>query len=99
MHGCVESAREFDEEHIGHHTVASAVDMVFLGDVLVHTWDLARATGQDESIDAEIAAEMLAGMEPIEQLLRDSQQYGPRVEVPDDADVVTRLIAFTGRTP
>ena len=25
--------------------------------------------------------------------------YGPRVEVPDDADVQTKLLAFVGRTP
>ena len=42
---------------------------------------------------------MLAGMEPIEDLLRSSGQYGPRVEVPADADVQTRLLAFIGREP
>ena len=38
-------------------------------------------------------------MEPIEELLRNSGQYGPRVEVPADADAQTRLIAFIGRDP
>jgi hypothetical protein len=32
-------------------------------------------------------------------MLRASGQYGPRVEVPADADVQTRLIAFIGRDP
>jgi hypothetical protein len=36
---------------------------------------------------------------PIEDLMRQSGQYGPRVEVPDDADVQTRFIAFIGRDP
>lgn len=42
---------------------------------------------------------MLAGMEPLDQILRASGHYGPRVPVPDDADELTRLIAFTGRRP
>ena len=42
---------------------------------------------------------MLAGMEPIEELMRQSGQYGPRVPVPDDADPQTRLIGFIGRDP
>jgi hypothetical protein len=42
---------------------------------------------------------MLAGMQPIEGLLRDSGQYGPAVPVPDDAPVVDRLMGFIGRDP
>jgi hypothetical protein len=42
---------------------------------------------------------MLIGMEPIDEILRSSGQYGPRVEVPADADEQTRLIAFIGRQP
>jgi hypothetical protein len=38
-------------------------------------------------------------MEPMDLILRQSGQYGPRVDVPDDADEQTRLIAFTGRHP
>ena len=66
---------------------------------MIHTWDLARATGQDETIDPEMAVGMLAGMEPIDEMLRGSGHYGPRVTVAEDADVATRLIAFTGRQP
>ena len=76
-----------------------ATERFVTGDVLVHTWDLARATGQDESIDADFAARMYEGMLPMDAMLRQSGQFGPRVEVPDAADPVTKLIAFTGRTP
>ena len=65
----------------------------------MHTWDLARATGQDERLDPETCAQLLAGMEPIEELLRSSGQYGPRVRVPADADVQTRMLGFIGRNP
>jgi uncharacterized protein (TIGR03086 family) len=68
--------------------------------VLVHTWDLARATGQDATLDADEVHRLYEGMtEMDENLLRDSGHYGPRVDVPADADEQTKLIAFTGRTP
>ena len=65
----------------------------------MHRWDLARATGQDETLDPDKCAVMLEGMLPMDEVLRQSGQYGPRVEVPDDADVQTKLLAFIGRTP
>ena len=65
----------------------------------MHTWDLARATGQDDRLDPDFCALLLAGMEPLEEVIRSSGQYGPRVEVPADADVQTRLLGFIGRDP
>ncbi len=91
--------REFDAGPPGTMTVEQAIGMLVVGDILVHTWDLARAGGLDETIDGGIAAEMLIGMEPIDDMLRSSGHYGPRTEIDDDADVQTKLIAFTGRRP
>jgi uncharacterized protein (TIGR03086 family) len=93
------AAHEFDAGPPGTMTVEHAIDMLVVGDLFVHTWDLARATGLDETLDAEFAAAMLAGMEPMDAMLRASGHFGPRVEVSPDADPVTRLIAFTGRRP
>jgi uncharacterized protein (TIGR03086 family) len=93
------AGREVEIEPVGRRTVASVIGDFFVGDVLVHTWDLARATGLDETIDARLAAEMLAGMVPLDDVLRQSGHYGPKVDVAESADVQTRLIAFTGRTP
>jgi uncharacterized protein (TIGR03086 family) len=76
-----------------------AINRFYTSDVFMHTWDLARATGQDETLDPDKCAELLAGMEPYEEAMRSSGQYGPRVEVPADADVQTRLLAFIGRDP
>lgn len=91
--------REHDLPHIGTMSLGRAVDMIYTGDVFLHRWDLARATGQDEALDPAMCAEMLAGMVPMDEALRQSGHYGPRVDVPDGADVQTRLLAFTGRTP
>jgi uncharacterized protein (TIGR03086 family) len=91
--------KEHDLPHIGTMSLAQAVDMIYTADVFLHRWDLARATGQDETLDPVKCAEMLEGMLPMDEVLRQSGQYGPRVEVADDADVQTKLLAFIGRTP
>jgi uncharacterized protein (TIGR03086 family) len=93
------SARTISHPFAGTFPLDQAIGMFFLGDVLIHTWDLARATGLDEHLDADEVAGMLAGLEPIDEMLRQSGQYGPRVPVPADADVQTKLIAFVGRRP
>jgi uncharacterized protein (TIGR03086 family) len=80
-------------------TFEQAVTTFCLPDILVHTWDLARATGLDERLDAGEVHQLLEGIQPMDAVIRQSGQYGPRVEVPDDADEQTKLIAFTGRHP
>jgi uncharacterized protein (TIGR03086 family) len=92
------AAKQFDAPP-GPTTVEDAVLAFCAGDVLVHTWDLARATGLDERLDPDEVHRALVGMEPLDEVLRQSGHYGPRVAVPDDADEQTRLIAFTGRRP
>ncbi len=89
----------YDMAHLGTMSLEQAIQMIYIGDVFLHRWDLARATGQDETLDPQRCAEMLAGMEPMDEVLRQSGQYGPRVDVPDDADAQTKLLAFIGRTP
>jgi uncharacterized protein (TIGR03086 family) len=76
-----------------------AVDRFYTIDVFLHTWDLARATGQDDRLDEDLCAELFTGMEPMEALMRSSGQYGPRVPVPADADAQSRLLGFIGRDP
>ena len=89
----------FTHPYAGTHRLADAVDQFYTADVFMHSWDLARAGGQDPALDEDQAAMMLAGMQPIEAMLRDSGQYGPAVPVPDDAPAVDRLMGFVGRDP
>jgi uncharacterized protein (TIGR03086 family) len=93
------STRMLSNRHLGEVPLDQAVSRFFTADVFMHTWDLARATGQDDRLDPERCAALLAGMEPIEEAMRASGQYGPRVAVPDDADAQTRLLGFIGRDP
>jgi uncharacterized protein (TIGR03086 family) len=85
--------------HIGEVPLDRAVAMFYTTDVFIHTWDLARATGQDERLDPDRCALILEGMVPMEEAMRSSGHYGPGVEVPDDADAQTRMLDFIGRKP
>jgi uncharacterized protein (TIGR03086 family) len=89
----------FDVGPPGMMSVENAIDRLVTGDVLVHTWDLARATGQQVRLDSILSAQMVEGMQAIDELLRSSGHYGPKVAASEGADAATRLIAFTGRNP
>ena len=91
--------RMLQNRYIGRLPVDQAIDRFYTTDVFLHTWDLARATGQDDRLDPQLCADLLAGMEPIDELLRSSGQYGARVPVPPDAGPQDRLIGFIGRDP
>jgi uncharacterized protein (TIGR03086 family) len=93
------TARRPTTTRAGEMPLEDLVAMTGLMDLLVHAWDLARATGQDEALDPAEVSGFLAGIEPWDAALRSSGQFGPRVPVPDDADEQTRLLAFTGRRP
>lgn len=93
------ATRPFVHPHVGELPVVDAIDRFYTTDVFLHTWDLARASGQPVALDEQECEALLAGMEPIDDLLRSSGQYGPRVPVPDEASAVHRLVGFIGRDP
>ena len=68
-------------------------------DVLVHTWDLAKAFGMDVELDAELCERALAAALPREEQLRQSDMFGPRVAVPEQATVQAQLLGVFGRDP
>jgi len=69
-------------------------------DVLVHGWDLARATGQDVAFDADLTTHVLgfAG-QAIQPEMRDGGLVGPVVAVDSTAPVLDQLVGHMGRTP
>lgn len=73
---------------------------VGLNELVVHGWDLAKATGQPYDVDgvtAEASFTSLTVLVP--QLPTDGGPFGPPVTVPDDAPVIERAIGLTGRDP
>lgn len=69
-------------------------------DLLVHSWDLARSIGADDTLpsDAVDAAMIGLGRMP-EEMLRSDGMFAPAVSVPDSATAQDKFIAFTGRHP
>ena len=68
-------------------------------DHVIHAWDLARAVGADERLDPELVEFAYGFLEPQVDGWRSAGVFGPRVDVPGDADRQTRLIALSGRRP
>ena len=73
------------------------VSHMICSDSLVHTWDLARATGQDEHLDSHAVEVAWSWMESAGDRLRASGDFGPPISPPPGADTQTRLLCFLGR--
>jgi uncharacterized protein (TIGR03086 family) len=67
-------------------------------DTLVHTWDLARATGQDENLDSDAAAKSLEFLTPIDEAIRRPGGFAPKINSAEGADNLTKLLHFCGRS-
>lgn len=91
--------RVLTNPHLGEVPLPAAIDRFYTADVFMHTWDLATASGQPVALDPGMCRNLYEGLQEMEEILRSSGQYGPRVDVPDDADIQTKLIGFIGRDP
>ncbi len=75
----------------------SLVGRLLCADTLFHTWDLARATGQDERLDAEAVVKAMEFLEPLDDAIRRPGGFAPKIASPADANGQTRLLNFGGR--
>jgi uncharacterized protein (TIGR03086 family) len=66
-------------------------------DVLVHGWDLAVATGQDDAMDPQLMAACQQVIEPQLEAFRSAGALAAPVAVPADASAQTRFLAMLGR--
>lgn len=67
-------------------------------DLLLHTWDLARAIGADETLPAAPVESAYMGLQRMpSEALRSEGRFGPELEVAEDASMQAKLLAFTGR--
>jgi uncharacterized protein (TIGR03086 family) len=85
---------------------ADMVDRVVSADLVLHRWDLARATGQDDTIDAGELERMWPELQQIPDVMRVPGAFGPgivvfgpAVEVPADAPLQDRALGLLGRDP
>ena len=66
-------------------------------DALIHSWDLARGIGMDETLDPELVELVYERILPIAEHLHETGLFAPPVPVPTDAPIQTRLLALFGR--
>jgi uncharacterized protein (TIGR03086 family) len=67
-------------------------------DHLIHAWDLARAIGADERMDAGLVASCATWFDAVEDAYRGAGAIAARPPVPGDADAQTVLLARFGRS-
>lgn len=89
------------EGYFGETTLAETVDGFFSPDLVVHAWDIARATGRTdlEAMPDEEIERIHARFRGMGDAIRSAGAFGPEVPVPDDAPAQDRLLGFLGRRP
>jgi uncharacterized protein (TIGR03086 family) len=76
--------------------------VVALDELVIHGWDVARATGQVYDCDPrslEAAHGFVAQMAGPGQEATREGRFGPAIAVPDDAPLLDRVIGLSGRHP
>jgi uncharacterized protein (TIGR03086 family) len=68
-------------------------------DVLIHTWDLARAVGGDDRLDQQWCAAFLEGLPADPDALSAAGMFAAPIAVDDTADPQAKLLARLGRDP
>ncbi|HEX5496769.1 MAG TPA: TIGR03086 family metal-binding protein [Mycobacteriales bacterium] len=82
---------------LGEMTLEQAVARLGTVELLVHTWDLARAVGGDERLDPDLVRSAFEALRPLDSMLRTPRAFGPKLEPPEGADEQTEFLCFLGR--
>ena len=90
------ATKEYDG-FAGKSTFEKGVDQFVCTDLIVHGWDLSRAAGIDEHIDAKDLKAVQEAMAPMADKMRSPQAFGPEIDPPAGADEQTKVLAFLGR--
>ena len=82
-------------------TLAETVDQFLSADLVVHSWDIARAAGlRDlEELPADEVELVHSRLAPLGDAIRGPGVFGPEVPVPEDASAQDRFLGFIGRQP
>lgn len=78
---------------------AAVIGGMIAGELAVHGWDLAVATGQKLSLPDETLEYLLTEMAGAAAQGREMDLFGPEVPVPADAPTLDRILGLTGRDP
>lgn len=72
---------------------------VALDEIVLHGWDLARATGQPFAVDEELLQVVYGFVSSIGPDDRDGSLFGPAVEIDSNAALLDRVLGLSGRDP
>ncbi len=81
----------------GEQSFETLVGRLVCTDVLVHTWDLARATGQDEMLDSDAVSASQGFLSSIDDAIRAPGGFAAKITSPPGVDDQTRFLHFCGR--
>ena len=74
--------------------------MAIATDQLIHTWDLAKATGQDATLDPTLVAVVYLMLKSgFAEMGRQDGLIGPEVLLPDPAGLQEKMLGYMGRQP
>jgi uncharacterized protein (TIGR03086 family) len=82
-----------------HEMPARMIGAMAAGEIVVHGWDLARATGQEVAWDETLLEFLYDEVAKTAELGREMQAYAAEVPVPRTAPVLDRMLGLTGRDP
>lgn len=68
-------------------------------DHVIHAWDLARGINADDRLDPELVQFVYDFMAPQADQWAAAGVFAPAVDAPADADLQSKLLAMSGRTP
>jgi uncharacterized protein (TIGR03086 family) len=78
---------------------ASMIGGMVVGELVVHGWDLARATGQHPAWDDDLLRYLHEEVAASAEQGREMGIYGPEVAVPASSPTLDRVLGLTGRNP
>jgi len=66
-------------------------------DVFIHGWDIAKAIGQDASLELGLVSAAYAIVEPRKGQPQTVRAFAPRIEVTEGAELQAKLLGILGR--
>lgn len=78
---------------------ADIMGVVAMDELVIHGWDLARATGQPFACDTHSTEAIFALLSPSADEEAQEGLFGPIVDVSPDAPLLHRALGLTGRDP
>jgi uncharacterized protein (TIGR03086 family) len=84
---------------MGSPTPSADIGALLVAEMVLHGWDVARATGQDYHCDGPLLAAAAQTVAANAELFRQYQGFAAPVDLPPDASGFDRLLATSGRDP